>query len=212
MLARADLESVWRWALLPIACLIVGGICGLAYSLAQSTLYASRSQVVVSPATGFLDPSQSDAFPAISTTVQELALTRSVLESALATLPGRKDATRTPSWLRARLRLNISGDTPLLTIEGVDADQAVASAVSKAEADALVAAINARATAAVPATQVTPATPASGVTLQVFSLGEPRGKIQPETSRNVLLGMSAGLIIGCFALAQLLTRRFRRSE
>jgi capsular polysaccharide biosynthesis protein len=210
-LSRADLEPLLRLVLIPVVCLLVGGICGLVYSLAQSTLYEARSQVVVSPATGFIDPAQSDAFPAISTTVQELALTRNVLQAALATMP-KEQASESPSWLRSRLRLNISGDTPLLTIQGVDGSQSVATSIAKAEATALIKAINATATAAVPANATTPGTAATGVTLQAFSLGEPRGKVQPETGRNLLLGASAGLIIGCFVLAQLLSRRSRRSE
>jgi capsular polysaccharide biosynthesis protein len=211
--SRADLEPVLRLALIPVVAAIVGAICGLAYSLSQSTLYESRSQVVVSPASGFLDPSNSDAFPAISTAVQELALTESVVSDAASRLPGPK-AEHTPDWLRARLRLSISGDTPVLTVDGVDGDQKVASQVSTAETNALVKAVNAAsATPVTPAPPTTPATPAvrpNGLNLKVFSLGEPRGQIQPKTSRNVLLGASAGLIIGCFAVAQLLSRTARR--
>jgi hypothetical protein len=36
------------------------------------------------------------------------------------------------------------------------------------------------------------------------------GKLQPRTGRNVLLGASAGLLIGCFVLGQLLARERRR--
>jgi O-antigen/teichoic acid export membrane protein/capsular polysaccharide biosynthesis protein len=211
--SRADLESVLRLALIPVIAAAVGLACGLVYSLSQSTLYESRSQVVVSPASGFLDPAHSDAFPAISTSVQELALTERVLRDAASRLPGAK-AEHTPDWLRARLRLRISGDTPVLTVDGVDGDQKVASEVSTAETNALVDAVNTASTPPVnPSPAITPGTPqaiATGLNLEVFSLGEPRGRIQPKTSRNVLLGASAGLIIGCFALAQLLSRTNRR--
>ena len=112
-----------------------------------------------------------------------------------------------------RLRLSISGDTPLLTIDGVDGGQKVASEVSTAETNALVTAVNNASATPVPPPATPGAPPAAnttGLDLKVFSLGEPRGQIQPETSRNVLLGASAGLIIGCFAVAQLLSRTARR--
>jgi capsular polysaccharide biosynthesis protein len=196
-LSRADLEPVLRLALIPLVAAVIGVACGLVYSLAQSTLYESRSQVVVSPASGFLDPSQADSFAAISTAVQELALTQHVLADAVGRLGKAGVEGRTTDWLRGRLRLSISGDTPLLTIAAVDGSQSVASAISKAETGALVNTINNVSTA-------------DGLRLQVFSEGEARGKVQPETWRNVLLGASAGLIIGCFVLAQLLSRGYRR--
>ncbi len=204
-LSRADLEPVLRLALIPLVAAILGAACGFAYSLTQSTLYESRSQVVVSPASGFLDPSHADSFAAISTTVQELALTQQVLADAVARLGGVGNQRRTTDWLRARLRLSISGDTPLLTIAGVDGDQKVASAISTAETEALVTAVNSAS-----ATTATPAAAPSGLSLRVFSKGDPRGRVQPETSRNVLLGASAGFVIGCFGVAQLLSREARR--
>ena len=215
--SRADLEPLLRLALIPLVAAIIGIAGGLVYSLAQSTLYESRSQLVVSPASGFLDPARSDAFPAISTTVQEVALTQQVLADAAGRLGRAGVPNHTTDWLRGHLRLSISGDTPLLTIAGVDGSQKIASAIATAEAEALVKAItDASATPATPATSGSQATPgasnaaATGLRLQVFSKGEPRGKIQPETGRNVLLGGSAGLIVGCFVLAQLLSRESRR--
>jgi capsular polysaccharide biosynthesis protein len=206
-LSRAELEPLLRLALIPVVATIVGAVCGLAYSLAQSTLYESRSQVVVSPASGFVDPAHSDAFPAITTTVQELALTQSVLADAV----GQLGRGRTTDWLRGRLRLSISGDTPLLTIAGVSGNQGQATAISVAETNALVKAVNAAsATNVTPTVPATPAAPASGLSLKVFSKGDPSGQVQPETGRNFLLGASAGLIIGCFGLAQLLSRESRR--
>jgi capsular polysaccharide biosynthesis protein len=218
--SRADLEPLLRLALIPLAAAIIGIAGGLVYSLAQSTLYESRSQLVVSPASGFLDPARSDSFPAISTTVQDVALTQQVLADAAGRLGQAGVPNRTTDWLRGHLRLSISGDTPLLTIAGVDGSQKVASAIATAEAEALVKAItDASATPATPATPATTGSPAAsgasnavptGLRLQVFSKGEPRGKVQPETGRNVLLGGSAGLIVGCFVLAQLLSREPRR--
>jgi capsular polysaccharide biosynthesis protein len=200
-LSRAQLEPLLRLALIPLVAMIIGAVCGLVYSFTQSTLYESRSQVVVSPASGFVDPAHSDSFAAITTTVQELALTQSVLNDAV----GQLGRGRTAHWLRGRLRLTISGDTPLLTIAGVSGNQGEATTISVAETDALVKAVNAAS-----ATEVTPTAPASGLSLKVFAKGDPAGRVQPETGRNFLLGASAGLIIGCFGLAQLLSRESRR--
>lgn len=205
-LSRADLERALRLLLIPLVAAVIGAAGGLLYSLSQSTLYEARSQVVVSPESGFLDPSHADSFAAISTTVQELALTQSVLDDAASRLGALGVPGRSAGWLRARLRLSISGDTPLLTIAGVDGSQTVARAVSTAETRALVDAINQASTT----TGATKAPP-SGISLRVFSEGEPRGKVQPVTSRNTLLGATAGFIIGCFVIAQLLARRPRRS-
>lgn len=224
-LKRPDLLAAARIAVIPLAAAILGAIVGLAYSSAQSTLYESRSQVVVSPASGFLDPARSDAFATIATTVQELALTQRVLDDASVRLRGAGGPDRSTSWLRARLRLSISGDTPILTIAGVDGSQKLAAAISKAETDALVKAINdaskltsaqtvatatgTTAKGAGSTTRTVTATP-DGIGLQVFSESEDRGKVQPSTSRNILLGASAGFIIACFGVAQLLSRRTRR--
>jgi capsular polysaccharide biosynthesis protein len=230
-LSRADLEPVLRLAMIPL----IGALCGLilaeVYSLAQSTQYESRSQVVVSPASGFVDPARTDAFARISSTVQQIGLTQKVLGDAVDRLAAAGvRGNRTAGTLRGRLRLTISGDTPLLTIAAVDGNQAVASAISTAETDALVNAVNTASTDAVTTsgttTTTTTQTPkkktttttsasgtiagASGLRLDVFSKGEPQGKVQPRAARNILLGTSAGLIIGCFVLAQMLSRESRR--
>ena len=200
-LSRADLEPYARLALIPLVAALLGAVCGLAYSLTQSALYESRSQVVVSPASGFVDPAHSDSFAAITTTVQDLALTQKVLADAVGHI-GHGHST---DWLRGRLRLSISGDTPLLTIAGVTGNQGEATTIAVAETDALVTAINAASK-----TNGAGIATASGLRLNIFSKGEPRGQVQPATSRNALLGASAGLIIGCFGVAQLLSRESRR--
>jgi capsular polysaccharide biosynthesis protein len=226
-LSRTDLEPVLRLALVPLIGALLGAAFGIVYSLSQSTVYEARSQVVVSPASGFVDPARTDAFARIASTVQQIGLTQSVLTDAVNRLAGAGVRGKsTADGLRDGLRLSISGDTPLLTIAAVDGNQATASAMSTAETDALVHAVNTASKAAVttsqttttttrqtPKTTTTTTTSASGTTagasglhLDVFSKGEPRGKVQPSTSRNILLGASAGLIVGCFILAQLLSR------
>jgi capsular polysaccharide biosynthesis protein len=231
-LSRADLERVLRLALIPLVGALLGASFGIVYSLSQSTLYEARSQVVVSPASGFVDPAHTDAFARIASTVQQIALTQSVLTDAVNRLAGAGVRGKsTADGLRARLRLSISGDTPLLTVAAVDGNQARASAMSAAETDALVHAVNSASKAAVTTSQTTTTTSrqtakttttttttasgrtagASGLHLNVFSKGESRGKVQPSSSRNILLGTSAGLVIGCFILAQLLSRAPRRS-
>jgi hypothetical protein len=89
---------------IPLVSAILGLACGLAYSLAQSTLHESRSQVVGSLASGFVDPAPADAFPAISTTVQELALTQKVLTDAPERLRDAGVQARTADWLSRESR------------------------------------------------------------------------------------------------------------
>lgn len=227
-LSRADLEPALRPALIPVVAVLIGVAIAIVYSLLQSTTYESRSQVVVSPASGFVDPARSDAFPSITTTVQQLALTQSVLSDAVVRLERAGVAGTTADELRGRVRLTINGDTPVLNVATVDGNQAVATAMSTAETDALVSAVNqaskALVTTTTTTTTTTGATGATGATtsasgksevpsglhLDVFSKAEPQGEIQPRTGRNILLGASAGLIIGCFVLAQLLARASRR--
>jgi len=228
-LSRADLEPALRPALIPVVAVLLGLAIAIVYSLLQSTTYESRSQVVVSPASGFVDPARSDAFPSITTTVQQLALSESVLSDAVRRLQRAGVAGTTVDDLRGHLRLTINGDTPVLNVAAVDGNQAGASAMSTAETNALVLAVNQASKDVVTTTTTTttttrgatgatgPTSSASGRTavpsglhLDVFSNAEPQGQVQPRTGRNLLLGASAGLIIGLFVLHQVLTRGSRR--
>lgn len=231
-LSRADLEPVLRLALIPLVAALVGVVLALMYSLLQPTKYESRSQVVVSPASGFVDPARSDAFASITTTVQQLALTQSVLADAVRRLQLAGVKGSTTDELRGRIRLTINGDTPVLNVAAVDGSQDGASAISTAETDALVSAVTTASKALVTTTTTTTTTnrptgttggtsttttsasgntaAPSGLHLDVFSQAEPLGKVQPRTGRNAVLGASAGFIIGCFVLARLLSRERRR--
>jgi capsular polysaccharide biosynthesis protein len=213
---REDLQPVARLALIPLVAAILGGAGGLAYSLTRPAPYESRSQVVVSPATGFLDPADVNSFTAISNTVQDLALTQRVLSDAAARLGDAGLRGRTPEWLGARLRL--SGTTPLITITATAGSQTSASAISKAETDALVNEIGATSNVTAPTPEPRRLTPtkaastaaATGIVLQVFAEGEPLGRARARTSHNVLVGISVGLVLGCLGVSQLLARESRR--
>ncbi len=170
----------------------------------------------MSPATGFLDPADVNSFTAIWKTMQDIALTQRVLSDATARLGYAGLRGRTAEWLGARLRL--AGTTPLIAITGVAGSQETASAISKAETDALVNAIAATSNVAVPApeprrlttTNAASTAAPTGIDLQVFSEGEPLGRAQTRTSRNVLVGISVGLVLGCLGVSQLLARESRR--
>ena len=194
-------QNVLRLLAIPIVLAVLGATLALSYSFAQSTLYEARSTVVVSPGTKFLDPQDADSFPRITTTVEEIALTQRVLQATAARL--RQSGFVVPSldWLRDHLRLSVSGDTPVLSIAGVAGDARLARLVSSAETDALTRAISAAS-----------ANQPRGLTLTVFSKGEDRGKIQPKPLRNVLLGVNAGLLIGCLLAWYLVSRSRTRPE
>jgi capsular polysaccharide biosynthesis protein len=224
---RSTFVSVLLLSWIPIVLAAAGVAGALAYSHRQPVLYEARSQVVVSPGTKFLDPQVADSFPAIATSVQEIALTQVVLQDAQRRLQAQ--GVRVPSidWLRNRLRLTISGDTPVLSISGVSGRERLASQISAAEMDSLAHAITVASTGSSAPTVLTdPAAPtvtkgakgttsalrSRGLTLTIFSKGENLGKIQPKPKRNALLGGNAGLIAGCFLVALLVTRPRGRLE
>ena len=55
---------------------------------------------------------------------------------------GARESRSTADELRGRIRLNINGDTPVLNVAALDGSQDGASAMSTAETDALVSAVN----------------------------------------------------------------------
>ena len=169
-------------------------------------LYEARSEVVVSPGTNFLDPEIADSFPRIATTVQQIALTQVVLQDARRRLTERSVAVPSLDWLRDHLRLTISGDTPVLSIAGVAGDMQIAIMISSAETDALAHAIS------VASARGAGANSQGGIALTIFSKGENRGKIQPEPTRNALLGGNAGLLLGCVLVALLVSSPRPRDE
>ena len=220
---RSAVVSVLRLSWIPALLASAGVVAALVYSFNQRVLYEARSEVVVSPGTKFLDPQIADAFPRIATTVQEIALTQVVLQDAERRLALRGVAVPSLDWLRDHLRLTISGDTPVLAIAGVAVDEQTASRISSAETEALAHAIAVASAAGATATVLTNPVPAPvaravrggagaaatrprGLTLTIFSKGEYRGKIQPQPARNALLGGNAGLLLGCFLIAFLISR------
>jgi capsular polysaccharide biosynthesis protein len=182
----------WLWALRRhIAAIVVGILLGGAvaflFSLTQETLYASQSDIVVSPSTKFLDPTDSDAFPAWTTTVQALTLTRSVLADATGRLAQVGQGGLTPGQLNRRIRLSVLGDTPILELQARAATQERANATAAALTGAVETAIN----TPPPGSQSVP----PGIVVRVFSRAVPQGKVQPRTTRNIVLGANAGLVI-----------------
>ncbi|HEY1480641.1 MAG TPA: hypothetical protein VGF46_11455 [Gaiellales bacterium] len=193
---RQEISSVTQYlrlATIPIVIGIVGAILGFVYSQTQATLYESQSQIVVSPTSAFLDPARADSFPAITVTVQQLALTERVVDAAATTVGGGI----TGSDVRNSLRLSISGDTPVLTIGAVAATQSRASQIAAAESDALTRSVN--------------SIKNPGLTLRVFSQSQTNGQVQPEPSRDALLGGSATFLLACFGVAYLISNRRNRA-
>jgi uncharacterized protein involved in exopolysaccharide biosynthesis len=191
-----------RIASIPLVMAVIGIAFGLIYSLAQPTLYESRSQLVVSPAGRFLDPAASSSFPAVTTSVQQLALTQVVTQDAARRMRKQGYAGTDADYVRKHLKLTISGETPLLEISGLASSQVRAQVLSVAETNALTKAI---ADASGPPPLAAGA-PIPGLTLTVFTRGENIGKVQPEPARNALLGALAGLLLGSFIGTLIVTR------
>ena len=148
----------------------------------------------------------------------KLAPTQRVLSEALARFERSGLRGHTLSWLTGRLRVSVNSGTPILTITGVDRSERVASAVSTAETDALVSVVHSASTAAIPTgstttrttTKTTTATetvaPTGGVRLVAFSRAE-TDRVTIGTTRDLLIGAIAGLLVGFFFVAQLLSTR-----
>ena len=221
---RSAIAAIRRLAVIPLVAMIVGGGGGLAYALSRSTPFESRSQVVVSPASGFLDPARVNAFSSITASVAELASSQRVLADALSRLSAAGFPGRTSSWFSGHLRVRVGAGTPILTITGVDQSARTASAVASAETDALVSVIDAASKAAIQAgstattrttkvaTTTETVTANGGILLQAFSHAEAQ-RATTGVTRNLLIGASAGLVLGLFCVSRLLARRARlRSE
>jgi capsular polysaccharide biosynthesis protein len=198
---RWGTQQVVRIASIPLILAVIGLAFGLMYSLTQATLYESRSQVVVSPAGSFLDPAASSSFPAVTTSVQQLALSQLVTQDAARRMRAKGYKGTTADYVRKHLKLTISGETPILQVSGLTSTQVSAQVLSVAETNALTKAI---AVASGPPPVTGP--PNAGLSLEVFTRGENLGKVQPDPARNALLGALAGLLLGSFIGTLIVTR------
>lgn len=191
-----DLRRAWR---IVVAAALVGAAAGLLATATQVPRYRAEGSVVVSPAR-FLDPVGTDALPALSDTIVELASSEAVLAPTasgyvLAASPGSDRARRareaTPAWVDQSTRAVRVGESSVLELSATGATARDALDLSRAFVSALTKFVQARASEG----QTADAPPA-GVGLVVLSAGELLGKVSPTPVRNVLIGLNAGVLLG----------------
>jgi polysaccharide biosynthesis transport protein len=208
------------WPLLVVFVAIGLGI-GLLVTALQPTRYEATATLVATPEQGFLAPGDANTLPAVADTVARLLETRSVLDSTArqyitaaesreAQARRRREATL--DWLRDRLTAGQVASTAIVQIVATAPTQTQAVDLARAAAAALSTAVGAAATSLHPAPPATPQAspqPPQGVVLRVFAAGVPEGKVSPTPTRNILIGVDAGILLGLVAAAGLGVARGR---
>jgi capsular polysaccharide biosynthesis protein len=215
-----------RWRV--VAAFVLGGlVIGAIYSLVQPTLYESKSTLVLSPASGTLDPQNAQDLPALAQTVARLAVTDAVLLDArqryVASAPSgeraERSATASPGWMEAHVSAAVVPQTSLVEVTGEDGDQQGASDLTRA----VVASVREQVQnlAPPPPSTTTETTTGETVTeppaeteaagLRIDPFGDPtrQGQVSPTPTRNLLLGGNVGLILGIIAVILLADRGLR---
>jgi capsular polysaccharide biosynthesis protein len=200
------------WVALAVFVMAGAGAGVLATSL-QPTEYRSTGTVVVSPASGFLDPSGISALPAITDTVVRLLDTTALLErtrsaylsaATNARRPLRVRETTELNWLRDHLRAGQVAESGLISVSGTASTAIDARDLTGAAVRSLVQTIQ----------QSQPRGSTTGIDARVFSAAESEGRVSPTPRRNSLIGLNAGLILGVVAALGVgaARRRIRRPE
>jgi len=196
-----------RWRVVA-AFVLLGLVLGAIYSLIQPTLYESKSTLVLSPASGTLDPQNAQDLPALAQTVARLAVTDAVLLDArrryVASGPADERAARsdeaTLGWMEQNVSAAVVPQTSLVEVTGEAGDQQAASDLTRAVVESV-------------RDQVQNLAPArsDAAGLRIDPFGDPtrQGKVSPTPTRNLLLGGNVGLILGIIAAIVLSDRRLR---
>jgi capsular polysaccharide biosynthesis protein/Mrp family chromosome partitioning ATPase len=209
-----------RWRV--VAAFVLGGlVIGAIYSLIQPTLYESRSTLVLSPASGTLDPQNAQDLPALAQTVARLAVTDAVLVDArrryVASAPAgeraERSATATLGWMESHVSASVVPQTSLVEVTGEDSDQQGASDLTRAVVASVREQVQNLApppAATDPATTGEPTgTEAAGLRIDPFGDPTRQGQVSPTPTRNLLLGGNVGLILGIIAVILLSDRGLR---
>jgi Mrp family chromosome partitioning ATPase len=195
-----------------VALIAVGIACGLLASRVQPVRYESIGTMVVSPASGFLDPAQSQQLAPLTTTIERLVGTPTVLgptrqrfiHSAAKPALGRNRAGRDTNWIAKHLRVSQPTDSSVIEITGAAGTQLDARDLTRAAVAALSQVIN----------DLSKNSKANAITVHVFADADNKGKVSPIPSRNLLIGANLGLLLGIPAALGLgaMRRRLRRPQ
>jgi Mrp family chromosome partitioning ATPase len=193
------------------------GLClflAVAATASQPTLYSAKGSVVVSPQR-FLEAEGTDALPALTENVVRLSSTPAVLIPAArdyiaAAGPGeerqdRRDET-TLKWMRDHLRVREVGQSSVIEIVGSASTQDEAGDLTRATVNSLTRFVTAARRDSQTDTTNDQAPPGG---LIVLSAGEPEGQASPTPTRNLAVGLMAGLLLGVVAAIGLGRQRMR---
>ena len=179
-----------RWWI-PVSLALLCACLSLVYTGLQSTTYQSRATTLLSP----LDPETADEFTRLTPTVARLLRSDSVLLDARQAYLNRSpdaDPLRTgPDELRVRTSVIVPRDTTLFEVTAQGTSQRDASALVGSVVEAAsrrVSALGGR-----PTTRTGAAVP---LRLDIFGPPVPEGKVSPTPTRNLVVGINVGFLLG----------------
>jgi succinoglycan biosynthesis transport protein ExoP len=184
---------VRRWWL-PLSFVVLGVSLALVYTGLQNTAYAARSTILLSP----LDPGTADELPRLAPTVARVVRSDAVLlqarDSYAAGRPAARGAAITLDELRSRTTVRVPRDTSLFEVTARGRTQQDANRLVRAVVGAAT-----RQLARLGGAQRTG--PGQAAQLRVAVLGPPisEGKVSPTPTRNLLLGLNLGILLGIAA-------------
>ena len=180
---------VVRWLIVLFAT-VLGALGGLTYSALQSNTYTAKAAVIVAPVAGS-SSSQTAPVP-FAQAYARVATDPAVLQPALT----KADLSMSVDEASKNVRVSVSPDAPLISVEADSSAAGDAAALANAVADGI-------------ATYGTAHAKDTGFRVTVFTpAATPTSSATPNRLIDVLAGGVLGFAIGC--LAALLARNTRR--
>lgn len=175
-----------RWPIL-VASVLIGIVVGLIAAATSPTLYEARTTLVLSPATGVLDPNNATDLPVLAATVARLADDETVSASVGRRYSQRLGAegVRSLEWLREHVEARVPSGTSLVQLTARAESPRRAAVLAEVSADALIAEIGRLAPNGRPALNV-----------EKFGTTADLGKVSPRPRQSVLLWANAALLLG----------------
>jgi tyrosine-protein kinase len=203
---------------------LLGIGAGIAATALQPKQYESKTTLVASSSSGFLNPEFATGLAAVTATVTRLAGSAAVLRGAAVdyvassadpATRNRRRAEASLDWMSSHLQAQQVADSGIVELSGRAQTQADARALTQAGAGSLERAIAGGRAAGVPTVPRSAGAGRvrGGAALRNFQTRD-EGKVSPTPLRNLLLGGNAGLILGIVAGLALGTsrRRVRRPD
>lgn len=195
-----------------VALIAVGIACGLLVSRVQPVKYQSVGTMVVTPSSGFLDPSLAQTLGPLTTTVERLVGTPTVLDPTrqryihAANTPAlaRARAAHDSGWISKHLRVAQPTDSSVIEITGSGSTQRDARDLTRAAVVSLTSVVN----------DLGKNDKSNALAVHIFADADDQGKVSPIPSRNLIIGTNLGFLLGIPAALALgaMRRRLRRPQ